>query len=488
VQKIITTSKGVSIDYDSVGRDAKAQSKELYTWGQDEDEDIKDVTDRLAFMNYVHGSLSSTLAVSLNDSRASLKELRNAETELAPRRNARANLESQISKIEHNQDAKSQSRLIELHEQLKKSQEDDAALEKEILVLKRKAVRESETAKWAAVREYAEKLVLVAQAATIATSAMPTVPPTPSQPYTGGSKTAGARASLQRALDNYRTGHIHLPSHEDSMASHASSTASFGETHGPELQSLNTADLSHTTQPGLPFTPVANPTVASPQSTVHNLPPTSQPGTFSPPQGPPPGAHSPPPPVPIPGTAASHTPTSPVINPALLNQSPAPLPSSPPASVPAAVSASPLNIGGDTQPAKLPSVTPTVAETGIPVSQANPGPASGSLRDLHKDSASSVPPAIGAAAPAPAFESAEDEKKRLEREDRERVLAGMTTGGGPPAEQAYESAEDEKRRLEREERERILHQGTASNQHQPPRDGNDGAGEDLPAYQEPTLM
>jgi hypothetical protein len=42
VQKIITTSKGVSIDLDSLSRDSKAQSKELYTWGQTEDEDIKD--------------------------------------------------------------------------------------------------------------------------------------------------------------------------------------------------------------------------------------------------------------------------------------------------------------------------------------------------------------------------------------------------------------------------------------------------------------
>jgi hypothetical protein len=42
VQKIITTSKGVVIDLDSVSRDAKAQSKELYTWGQSQDADLKD--------------------------------------------------------------------------------------------------------------------------------------------------------------------------------------------------------------------------------------------------------------------------------------------------------------------------------------------------------------------------------------------------------------------------------------------------------------
>lgn len=42
VQKIITTEKGVAIDFDSVSRDSKTQSKELYTWGQGEAQDLKD--------------------------------------------------------------------------------------------------------------------------------------------------------------------------------------------------------------------------------------------------------------------------------------------------------------------------------------------------------------------------------------------------------------------------------------------------------------
>lgn len=39
---MITISKGVAIDFDSVSRDAKSQSKELYTWGQSEPADLKD--------------------------------------------------------------------------------------------------------------------------------------------------------------------------------------------------------------------------------------------------------------------------------------------------------------------------------------------------------------------------------------------------------------------------------------------------------------
>lgn len=41
-QRLITTSKGIVMDYDHVAADSKATSKELYMWGQTETEDLKD--------------------------------------------------------------------------------------------------------------------------------------------------------------------------------------------------------------------------------------------------------------------------------------------------------------------------------------------------------------------------------------------------------------------------------------------------------------
>lgn len=42
IQKLVTTEKGVAIDFESVSINSKAQSKELYTWGQSEAADLKD--------------------------------------------------------------------------------------------------------------------------------------------------------------------------------------------------------------------------------------------------------------------------------------------------------------------------------------------------------------------------------------------------------------------------------------------------------------
>ena len=162
--------KSVAIDFDSISRDAKAQSKELYTWGQAESADLKDgkcsfarfglllmfayvVTDRLAYLNFVQGSLASSLALKLDSARAPFKALRDAETALTPRRNMRAGMQLQLAKLEHDQQKGTEKRMAELKGQIRKSELDDEQLEKEIEILKRKAVRESELLKWEAMRE-----------------------------------------------------------------------------------------------------------------------------------------------------------------------------------------------------------------------------------------------------------------------------------------------------------------------------------------------
>ncbi|KAJ7492556.1 Eisosome component PIL1-domain-containing protein [Mycena latifolia] len=423
VQRIITAEKGVAIDFDSLSRDAKAQSKELYTWGQAEEADIKDVTDRLAYLNFVHGSLASSLAVKLDAARAPLKNLRDAEAALTPRRNIRAGIQLQLNRIEHDQPRGLEKRTAELKEQLRKHSLEDQPQETEVELLKRQAVRESEQHKWEAIREYGEKLVLLSQAATPIIAALPTFPPSPAQPYTGTQATGAARASLQRALDNYKTGHINLPPQTAGSDLSRSDTRSFGESHARELSSM-ASDASPSLQPGLPVTP-------------------------------PPGDEKHLPPLVAKAAAASASATSPAksqsppLDPLTLNLSPAPIPN--------VVAPAP------THPAAL----PTVAETGVPVSAgaSGPGPASGSLHDIKAASSTAGPrsgglpgndystPAYGIAGGSQKFESASEEKRRLQ------AYSEAAQQQPPPA--AYETAEEEKKRLEREERERFLASQTA---------------------------
>jgi hypothetical protein len=88
-----------------------------------------------------------------------LKELRDAENNLGPRRNIRAGLENQIARIESNQEKGTERKLAELRDSLAKAENEDEALEKEIELLKRKGVKDSEREKWEALREVCVSLL-----------------------------------------------------------------------------------------------------------------------------------------------------------------------------------------------------------------------------------------------------------------------------------------------------------------------------------------
>ncbi|KAG1801559.1 Eisosome component PIL1-domain-containing protein [Suillus plorans] len=427
VQRIITSEKGVAIDCDALARDAKVQSKELYTWGQTQPEDLKDVTDRLAYLNFVQGSLASSVAIKLNNARAPFKALRDAEAVLGPKRNFRAGLRTQISRMEHNLEKGMEQKLSELKQTLAKAEHVDEPLEKEHEILKRKAVRESESQKWDAIREFGEKLVILSQASKPIIAALPPIPPSPSSPYTGTQETATARAALQNALDNYTPGSTYFATHPGANLSRAN-TQSFGESHASELDSLASNPEANAGHPGVPITP--------PPQDAEKF------GDAS---------HSPPP-----------------IDPRTLNLSPAPIPED--HSLP---------------PIAIPVDAPTVAETGVPVlaSASGPGPASGSLRDIRRASDAAGPRSGGLPGNSPfddlygqPHETAAEEKSRLEREERERVSAAGTSSTSE-----HESAEEEKKRLEREERERVLASaGTDSgNVRSEVKDGDE-----LPPYQD----
>ena len=401
-------------------------------------------------------------------------------------------MENQIAKIEHDQRKDQQQRIAELKVQLQKNEEEDAVMEKDVEILKRKAVRESEREKWEAIREasttiatsvpevnanpsiqYAEKLSMVAQAALSIVPSLPSVPPSTSQPYQGENTTASVRASLQNALDHYSPGNIGLIVANPTPAD-LKHTRSFGVTHAQELSRIGSTDEPSTNVPTTPPSTSATAPPPAPSSNIA-LPPSptiaySGVSPASPLSKVVPSARSPPrspASVPHPGT------TSPPLNPANLNQAPAPIP------IPAA-STSPIVAPNPSDPTiKVPSVTPTVAETGVPkvAGPDGPGPASGSL--LNKRA--SPPPTTSpvAALPPPRFPTAEDEKKRLEREERERLLHGEATSG-PTSGSGFESAEEEKKRLEREERERVLRGNNADAPQHPP--GEDDG--ELPPYQE----
>ncbi|KDN43496.1 hypothetical protein RSAG8_06085, partial [Rhizoctonia solani AG-8 WAC10335] len=359
-------------------------------------------------------------------------------------------------------------RIAELEAQLGKAEQDDAPQEREVVLLKRRALIECERKKWSAFREYAAKLDVLADAAEALLEELPEQEPT--APYTGAQNTARIRSQLQNALDSYqpaqgRPNRFKAP-HADPGVGVGADTRSFGETHKDELNSLPpTAATTPQTGPGAlaeqrfgsqglgqHFDPVSA-TVAQPGEGFTRTSATATAG------------HAQPQPAPI--------------NPTALNNAPASIPTHSPSvsshlrdtSVTQDATTVPSTTGATTAPSTTTSAAPipaaqhdvTVAETGVPLTAGaeGPGPKSGSLsrNNVPTTAPPTGPPQTGTAPPVagnelPGFagatkhESAEEEKARLAKEEREHLLHSGGT--------AHPTADEEKARLEREERDRLL--------------------------------
>ena len=434
---------------------------------------LREVSDRLAFLNFLAGSLSGTLSAKLNTARVSLKALRDDEVALTQRRNVRAGLQNQIARLEHSQEKGYEKHIVELKEQLAKAEKDDEPAEREHKILLRKALKESEQQKFQALREvggligarfkslsffrsqYGEKLALLSQAADGVLAFLPSVPPSPSQPYGGVEETGTIRASLQHSLDHWKPGQatLYAPAGANLDRSH---TQSFGVTHAEELQKINTAERQITPHAHLDSPPLG--------------------GSFEPGRDAKPSTALAPSPVPVPTRDLGSTTT---LSTTLAKDSPAPVPTQDLGStaIPSTTSAkdSPINpaVGGN-EPAPIPSTAPSVAVI-------SPGPVDTDSRlpsVIPTPTVAETGESSSGAVPKP-YESAEEEKRRLERE---RLLRGDGSSSGPSV-PVYESAEEEKKRLEREEREKLLH-GQMPGYDESNTNTNTNEGDTPPPYQD----
>jgi len=99
----------------------------------------------------VQGSLAASLAEKLDAARLPLKNLRDKEDALGVRKTTRANYEQQIAKLELS--SGNERKINELEGLLNRAYTEDEPLEKEVRLLERKAIKDSEQAKWEAIRE-----------------------------------------------------------------------------------------------------------------------------------------------------------------------------------------------------------------------------------------------------------------------------------------------------------------------------------------------
>ncbi|KPV74582.1 uncharacterized protein RHOBADRAFT_54381 [Rhodotorula graminis WP1] len=406
LQLVIKSLSGCVQDRHALAREQQVFAKQLFTWSRDDDGlDVADTCDRLAWMLFKTSELEQECANKVEESRAILKDIRNMENDLVPRRRNEKQLANKIATLSKEAAAATTSKAdLKASEQLHKLRAEHAQVEAEnrtfeqsFAVLKRQKLHEAFSRQFMAQRALGDKSALVAAYGELLLQGLETQGA--GNEYKGKERTARVKVELEAALAGWTPGpapELNEQAHDDgaSVLNH-SDTRSFGETHGPQLSQLDShgppssAPSSHDS-PANAFAhapalahhhhishppPLAtlhsqaelDTSSFSSSSSHHGVPPPLPPRASSP------SPSSIPPPLPArasqplsPGAASriNLSPTSPV------------LPTSPTrAATAVAVDLSPPGV--DTSPGMAPP-EPTVAETGAPILGTG-GPSSGTL-------------------------------------------------------------------------------------------------------------
>ncbi|EFP88284.2 uncharacterized protein PGTG_14368 [Puccinia graminis f. sp. tritici CRL 75-36-700-3] len=257
LQLLIKAQKSLVVDSEGLARDSHMVSKQLYLWACEQpDQALKDVGDRLAYMNYQIGDLQQQCSKTLEKSRNDLKEIRNLENELIKIRDREKTLQIQINKLlqdprQRPETSEKISSLTAEHAAVVEKMKETEAM---IPAHKRLLIKSSYRTQFEALREMGDKLMIISQFGDLL---LDELPEDPHLQYSGEDRTAQIKGAASQALSDYNgpvfsrpntdLGNLHSSqlTGGGSSSLHRTDTRLFSETHPHVL-----ADVSNDSHAG----------------------------------------------------------------------------------------------------------------------------------------------------------------------------------------------------------------------------------------------
>ncbi|GAA5849001.1 hypothetical protein JCM8547_006409 [Rhodosporidiobolus lusitaniae] len=257
IHLLIKAASGVVHDHTALAREEQLFSKQLFTWSSKDLEnegDLVDICDRAAFLQYKNSELQLDAAAKLEQSRAVMKDIRNFENDLVPRRRNAVALKNKITALQkEKENTKREEQLGKLQAELSQLEAENATFEESFHTLKRSKLHEAFSLQYAAQQELAEKSAIVARYGATLLRGMET--DGVGKDYKGHARTARVKVELEEALKNWSPAPPpQLQEQGGSGFLDRSDTRSFGTTHADQLSLLesdssqpafSTSDHSH---------------------------------------------------------------------------------------------------------------------------------------------------------------------------------------------------------------------------------------------------
>jgi len=254
--KLIKSENHVVAAYEQAGKESQGVASQLSDWGEaTEDESLSDISDKLAVLLSEIAEQEDAFAQNLEESRGTLKQIRNTESSVQPTRNHKAKILDEIAKLK--QKEPESTKLVTLEQELVRAEAQSLVAEAQLTNVTRQKFKEAYDLHTAAVIERAEKQILLAQHARELLGLLDDTPIVPGEDRATYTQELAAREILNDAessLRGWTKSHKAITSSQNklgpnAMAQHvdAPTSSSATTTAAPVTTTTETAHTAPTT-------------------------------------------------------------------------------------------------------------------------------------------------------------------------------------------------------------------------------------------------
>ncbi|ODQ64304.1 hypothetical protein NADFUDRAFT_52631 [Nadsonia fulvescens var. elongata DSM 6958] len=158
--QLVKMEKNVMRSIELVARERRETAKQLSLWGEDGDEDVSDVTDKLGVLIYEIGELEDQFIDKYDQYRVTLKSIRNIEASVQPSRERKQKITDQIAHLKYKEP--NSPKIIVLEQELVRAEAESLVAEAQLSNITREKLKASFNYQFDSIREHSEKLALIA--------------------------------------------------------------------------------------------------------------------------------------------------------------------------------------------------------------------------------------------------------------------------------------------------------------------------------------
>jgi len=201
--KLIKSENHVVAAYEQAGKESQGVASQLSEWGEaTEDESLSDISDKLAVLLSEIAEQEDVFAQNLEESRGTLKQIRNTESSVQPTRNHKAKILDEIAKLK--QKEPESTKIVTLEQELVRAEAQSLVAEAQLTNVTRQKFKEAYDLHTAAVIERAEKQILLAKHARELLSLLDDTPIVPGEDRATYTEELAAREILNDAESSLR--------------------------------------------------------------------------------------------------------------------------------------------------------------------------------------------------------------------------------------------------------------------------------------------